>query len=123
MDTTLKQLVLSNVNNRYKIDERCGCAAIVDTFWPNESNGLNSDSVHVIKYINLVQPERPTHDMTSEQIASQRSYQLGMLKEECEMLNMTNMVSLKECQEAREEFEKASARLIKLFPKIYRISV
>jgi hypothetical protein len=35
---------------RYKVDERVGCIAILDTDIPTPSNGLHSDDRHSVKY-------------------------------------------------------------------------
>lgn len=104
------------MNTRYKIDERSGCAAIIDTFYPNDSNGLHDDSVHVIKYMHLPY----SFDTEKSEIRKER---MDKLEKECKELNEKNTVTKKECEEALTNFRIASDKLLSLFPKAYRVSV
>jgi hypothetical protein len=104
------------MNNRYKIDERSGCAAVIDTFYPNDSNCLDSDSVHVVKYMHLPY----SFDTEKSEIRKER---MDKLEKECKELNEKNTVTKEQCDEALSNFRIASDKLEELFPRIYRIGI
>lgn len=41
---------MNSITNRYAIDVRVGCVAVIDTFSPASSPGLHPDSANVMKY-------------------------------------------------------------------------
>jgi len=99
-------------NQRYKVDERCGCAAIVDTFWPNESNCLDSDSVGVIRYESLPREENDV-----------RLSKLTELDTECKRLNESNTITKERVDAVISKFIEVTYDLQELFPKIHNVRI
>lgn len=101
-----------NNDQRYKVDERSGCAAIIDTYFPNETQCLDSFAVGVTHYENLPREEN-----------KERACKLNTLNELCEKLNKTNNVNREVCEEVFKEFAEVKIKLKILFPRIFDIRI
>ena len=100
------------MNKRYIVDERVGCAAVIDTFYPAGGNGLDSDSPRTMAYVHLPRCE----DGCPLAELNERSDLISSLDVKAEDLNRNNIVMEGEVERATEEFRAAVKNLTALFP-------
>lgn len=99
------------MNERYFVDERSGCAAVVDSFYPGKGSCMDSYSGGVVKYASLPS----ACDGCSEEEVEERADLLGALEAKAKGLNNINNVSAEQVDDAVRLFNAASRQLMRLF--------
>lgn len=102
------------MNTRYKVDERTGCVAIMDTFFPNDSPGLHSDDMGVVKYSNL-----------------KMSWQLDWKSEEtvrefnrlCDVLNKENTVTKEDADMLFQQLNILEHQFKRIFCNVRQLKI
>ena len=93
---------------RFKVDVRVACAAIIDTFWPNINNGLDADAPYVIEYTEL--PREETDDDKQE-----RLIQLVVLEACADQMNINNTTTREQFNELVKKLTNISLELEEVF--------
>jgi hypothetical protein len=97
------------MNKRYQVDERKGCAAVIDTLWPNRGNGLCEDDVWVIEYSAL-----PSDTATNE---TSRKVKLCVLEAIADKLNTENIHTEAKLMELRRNLTNTILELEEVFAR------
>lgn len=92
------------MNKRFQVSERVGCAAVIDTLWPNIGNGLTQDDPWVMEYSSL-----PRED------CDERNQTLYLLKFIASQYNETNKFSQKHLDTLRDNLTNAANELAEVF--------
>jgi hypothetical protein len=96
---------------RYIIKEFTGCAAILDSFYPSESDCLDGSSAKVKKLVHL-----PHYASGKCDNLPLRKSKLLELSVECNALNIGNSVTKQNAEEAINALNKAAETVKSIFP-------
>jgi hypothetical protein len=106
------------MDQRYTIDERSGCAAVIDTFYPNSCPGLHSDLPHVLFYMDI-----PRKNNGDDEDPNRRAEVLTILRERAFYYNSRNLYTQEDCNRLFDELIAFESKFKTAFPQVRDLDV